>query len=243
MNIRRKLDTEMLSWEIKENQGLVRSAMEKAEVMTMLQGKLPAYVEQIADVIAATRPLQLPMTWTLYENLLWKPEAEGGRCLPVVTISNTHVAWDAREYKTGRAGFIETVLADRVTISVESSPAWETYYRWSSGIIDSFYAAMRAVREAFEVDWRDISTTESTYSYEKLSYTYISKKPLWTLFTPIEEVERYGERYTKRQTDIVVRFSLEIPQPPEGYVGQNCYVVEEESTVTTTKKVRKMRCE
>jgi hypothetical protein len=243
MEIVRKRETRPFAYEVREQHSLSRSAAERAMIMSSLSEKVMPTVERLADVIAATRPMALPMTWSMYPNKLWEPEVAGGRCVRTVTIPLNLIYWTPEGYTTGDMGHLKDVYEDKVVIMVRSEPCWEAYHRWSSCIIENFYDAMRAVREEFELDWTDLTKAEAEYSWDNLVFKYLSKTPVFEMSVPIEEVTRYGESYFSRKTRVFVMFELQVPNTPEGYVGPGCHVVEEKVEKTVVKTIRRIRCE
>lgn len=212
-----------------------------ADVMSQLQPKLEPIIHDVSTIIAATRPLVVPMTWSLYPERLWDPNYN---CVePCITINQSHVGWSYTDSMWHSDDSMSEILKDSATIYAQCSPCWNTYKRWRWELIESFYTAMRVVKYAYDIDWRDDSTTQTRYEWEPLKYLYGSKKPIETIETRINDVKRYDEWLTHRETKVFLYFEFTLPNTPEKEnSASNCHVVEEEITETITRKVKRMKC-
>ncbi len=237
-----KAGNAVFSYEIQSARVYAATQVVKADIMV---GTAPAVLDimhLVADVIGRTKPVQLPMTWSMYNERIWREESVE----PVISIHPGRVAWnDIDCVYAGNAGHrpMQEVTKAAVTIHVSCEPSWETYRRWSSVIIDDFYKAVRAARDYFGINWEDISKTQNV-SWGEVEFRYISKEPVSVIRQGIEEIERYGELIRERVTDVYLHFALTIPNfPDDKKSAANCHVIEEEVTVTSTKKVKRLRCE
>lgn len=196
----------------------------------------------LSDIIEGTHPTRLPMVWSIYPERLWDTDH---CCLPTVTVPISGINSNYFSVVYGESDYPLMIETSRTTIYVECCPSWETYRRWSSVIIDDFYCAMRAVREAFNVKWDDRSKTRVTRSWEQVTLRYFSEEPLWTMRKSLPKpiVDRYGSQYKETIDNVSVVFSLEIPDAPDGATTPGCHIVEEVETRVVTEKVRKMKCE
>ena len=213
----------------------------RADAMVETAGHVVDTMHLLGSVIARTRPVELPMTWSLYTERIWSQNTE-----PVVTIMPGRVSWDAIEYAyvPGSGGRpIDQITKAAVVIYVTCEPCWETYRRWSSIIIDDFYRSMRAVRDYFEIKWEDISKTQDV-TWGEVEFRYVSKEPITVIRQDIPPCDWYGEIISVRTTNVRVHFALTIPNFPDDQKNAaNCHVIEEEVTVTSKRKVKRLRCE
>ena len=220
-------------------------SLKRADVMIETVEAATGIMNCIADVIAGTRPVQLPMVWSKYPENIWKYNVR-----PVVTIVPSRADWSADQVVYGRTSVghcssVEQITRASVTIYVSCDPCWEAYRRWSSVIIEDFYTAMMAVRNHYNIKWTDISKTQNV-SWGEVEFRYLSKDPISVIRQRIPKVDFYGDVIGERETDVRVQFDFTIPNFPEDQKGSaNCHVIEEEITTTTTstRKVKRLRCE
>lgn len=235
-------------YEIDYNRNESRESQIKADHMKRLGPIVMGHVNELAELVAWSRPTVLPMTWTTLarkELLMWMP-APLGQAMPTITLPLNQITWGYSQMVRNRDNVPLEISSAYVVIPLVSSPSWPTYKRWSSVIIEDFYAAMRAVRDRHDVKWSDDSKIKTEYSWENIKMRYTSKMPLWKIKLPINEVhDTYDSEkiYTHCDVRVKVSFTLEIPTPPENERnGSNCHIVEEVVTETTTKKVKTMKC-
>ena len=227
--------------EIKTKRTDARQNVLHAAVMEQLQPKVMGVAAQVADVVAHTKPVVLPMTWSKYPERLWDPEYN--LVAPCVVVPVTRMYWTYTNWVYGVDHEMAQIVADTVTIHAVSEPSWETFRRWGDTIVERFYTAMRAARMAWNIKWRDYSRTRSRYESENLNFSYVSKEPITTIVTPITPIEEYGRIYELRETRVVLGFTLALPNTPEGASMPSCHVVEEIVEVTEKKKVKRISCE
>jgi hypothetical protein len=237
----------VFDYEIRRDRIQAREDNLRADHMADLGPMLANVIDELARVVERTRPTVLPMTWTSYSNklpLLWVPEPLG-MARPTVTLPLNRISWSASGIYRNADSVPVEITGSSVTLCVISEPCWSTYKRWSSVIIDDFYRAMLAVRRHWGVEWRDISKVKTEYSWDSISMRYQTRKPVHAINVPVSEhVDRYsGEVRTFARAEVFVYFALDIPTPPEAEKNAaNCHVVEETVTVTTTKKVKTLKC-
>ncbi len=143
----------------------------------------------------------------------------------------------------GNLYIIEQITKAAVVIYVTCEPCWEAYRRWSSIIIDDFYKSMQAVRSYFGIKWEDISKTQDV-TWGEVEFRYISKAPITVIRQDIPPCNYYGDTVNERVTDVRVHFSMTVPNFPDDQKNAaNCHVIEEEVTTTSTRKVKRLRCE
>ncbi len=231
----------VFSYEVNSNRSYAASQVVKADVMVNTAGCVMDVMHLVASVIRKTNPTQLPMVWSKYHEKVWRVE----NVEPVVTIHPNRVVWNDVNCSYNRGSFtsIQEVLKAGVVIYVTCEPCWETYRRWSSVIIDDFYKAARAVRDYFGINWEDVSKTQDV-SWGEVEFRYVSKEPITVIRQEIPSQEYYGEIVDQRVTEVRVHFALTIPNFPDSQKdAANCHVIEEEVTVTSKKKVKRLRCE
>ena len=243
MNIVRKNPNGLLEYEERQERVSANNAMMRAAFISKCRHDVGATIERLAPVIAATKPLVVPMEWNPYKERLW--DESYGRCKPAVTIRESGVSWSVDEvYDPGQyPSNIVEILKVETTIYCVCEPCWEAYKRWGTEIIDSFYRAMRAMREAYGLTWLDYSKVKTTYSFESVELRYLSNEPVATYEYPISEIEKYGKTYTRQVNNIKVAFNMTIPNTPESERDNaNCHVVEEVVEVTERRKVKHLKC-
>lgn len=243
MNIIRRADNGLFDYQEKVERVSANNAMMRAAFLSKCRGDVSATVERLAPVIASTRPLVVPMEWSLYPKRLW--DESHGRCKPAVTIQESGISWSVEDvYDPGPyPSHIVEILKVETTIYCVCEPCWEAYKRWGTEIIDSFYRAMRAMREAYGLTWLDYSKVKTTYSFESVELRYLSNEPVATYEYPISEIEKYGKTYTRQVNNIKVAFNMTIPNTPESERDNaNCHVVEEVIEVTETRRVKHLKC-
>ena len=229
-----------LTADIRMHQTWAMDYMTEASAMTAIQNKIMPVVHEVGQTIARTRPLVVPMIWSMYPERLWDPQF--GCVKPCVTVPVTHVSWVKTDWKSSQGHGFE-ITRDCVTIHVVCEPCWEAYKRWGWEMIESFYAALRALRHAYDIEWEDISEVKTTSSWQQLKYHYVSKAPIEEILTPIEEIEMYGEILDKRRTKVMIAAVFTLTNTPESEKDSaNCHVVEEEIEETVKRKVRRMKC-
>ena len=215
-------------------------AME-AGAMLAIQSRLQPVIYEVAQIVASTHPTVLPMTWSTYPERLWAPA--WGYCRPCVTLNQSNISYTKLDYRCVSGDRMGEIFRDSTTITIKCEPSWETYKRWGWVMIEDFYRALRALRYAYDIDWEDISEVQTQYAWMGLSYRYVSKKPIETLVTRIEETEQYGEMISERKTEIKLWAEFCLPNTPEDQQDNaNCHVVEEEVTETVKKKVKRIKC-
>lgn len=206
----------------------------------------PFVLEQvifISEVIENTRPTRLPMVWSMYPERLWDPKY---CCEPTVTISMAKVSSTYYEVIYGDNDLPLGIDSTRTTIYVTCEPTIEAYRRWSSVIIDDFYRAMRAVRNAFSVGaWYDRSKTRVTHSWERVTLRYISRSDLIVMkkSRPTPIVDAWGGTYSETEDHVQIVFELQIPDDRGEKQASGCRVVEVVETRMVTERVRKIACE
>ena len=213
----------------------------EAATMMGLQTRIEPILHEVAGVVAKTRPTVLPMLWSMYEERLWNPMYS---CvLPSVSISQAAVTYSRTDWISSGSNRRGQIFEDTVTIPVNCHPCWETYKRWGWVMIEDFYRALRALREAYDIEWKDISEVEVDGNWRMPKYRYISKGPIAELITHIEPTDRYGEEITTRTTNMVILAEFALPNTPEAERNSaNCHVIEEEVEQTVIKKVRRISC-
>lgn len=229
----------VFSYDINYRRNHAIDCTKRADAMVETAGRVVDTMHLLGSVIARTRPAELPMTWSIYPERIWSQNVK-----PVVTIAPGRVNWDDIEYayNDGRS-HIEQITKAAVVIYVTCEPCWEAYRRWSSIIIDDFYKAMQAVRNYFGIKWEDISKTQDV-TWGEVEFRYISKTPITVIRQDIPPCNYYGDTVNERVTDVRVHFSLTIPNFPDDQKdAANCHVIEEEVTTTSTRKVKRLRCE
>jgi len=229
----------VFSYDINYRRNHAIDCTKRADAMVETAGRVVDVMHLLGSVIARTRPTELPMTWSIYPERIWSQNAK-----PVVTINPNRVNWDDIEYayNDGRS-HIEQITKAAVVIYVTCEPCWEAYRRWSSIIIDDFYKSMQAVRSYFGIKWEDISKTQDV-TWGEVEFRYISKAPITVIKQDIPQCNYYGDIINERETDVRVHFSLTIPNFPDDQKNAaNCHVIEEEVTTTSTRKVKRLRCE
>jgi hypothetical protein len=238
----------ILNYDTTHTRNEAREQSLKHDHLLQLAPRLSIIVGDLARVIASASPCKLPMSGTSYthkEHLLWEPYPLG-RCMPVVTIPMANIYWSPSSIGRDDNDIPVCVTGATVTMPVVCEPSWYTFKRWSTVLIDDFYAAMRAIRRAYDVKWRDVSKVETEYSWDNLEFRYNSKAPVWTLEMPIPPVKsRYGDEITRHcSVRVNIQCRLQIPTPPEEERNApGCHVVEEQITETKTKKIRRMKCD
>lgn len=232
----------VFSEDIQSNRVYAISQQVRSDAMVQTAGPVTEIINLVAGIIDLTRPVQLPMTWSIYPERIWQPY----NVESVITLNPSRTSWTEINcvYVPG-AGHrpIQEVTKAAVVIFVSCEPSWQTYRRWSSVIIDDFYKSARAVRDYFDIRWEDISKTQQV-SWGEIEFRYVSIDPIRVIKTEIPECDRYGEIITERETEVRVQFSLTIPNFPDDQKNAaNCHVIEEEVTTTSTRKVKRLRCE
>lgn len=240
MNILKSGPT-VFSYEVNNSRSYAASHTVKADVMVETAGQVMDVMHLVADIIQRAKPTQLPMVWSKYRENIWKSE----NVEPVVTIHPNRVVWNDATcvYSRGNFPSIQEVIKAGVVIYVTCEPCWETYRRWSSVIIDQFYKAARAVRDYFGINWEDVSKTQDV-TWGEVEFGYLSKEPIHIIRQEIPTCNYYGETVDQRVTEVRVHFALTIPNFPDDQKdAANCHVIEEEVTTTSTRKVKRLRCE
>lgn len=237
-----------LEYEIHNARNEAREESVKHDHLLQLAPRITIIVGELARIIEASRPCRLPMIGTSMaskEHLLWAP-APLGRCLPTVTVPVSNIYWGASSIGRDDNDIPQCVTSASVTMPVVCEPSWYTFKRWSSVIIDDFYAAMRAAKQTYGLKWKDVSRVQTEYSWDNLDFKYLSKDPVWKIEIPTPPVKsRYGDTIL-RHCDVRVnlQFRLQIPNPPENERNApGCHVIEEAVTETKTRKVRRMKCD
>ena len=231
----------VFSYEVNSNRSYAASQVVKADVMVETAGCVMDVMHLVGDIIRKTNPTQLPMVWSRYHENIW----ESKNVEPVVTIHPNRVVWNDTTcvYSRGTFSSIQEVIKAGVVIYVTCEPCWETYRRWSSVIIDNFYKAARAVRDYFGINWEDVSKTQDV-TWGEVEFRYLSKEPIHIIRQEIPTCNYYGETVDHRVTEVRVHFALTIPNFPDDQKNAaNCHVIEEEVTTTSTRKVKRLRCE
>ena len=221
--------------------------LKEEEFMAMFSNDIIPVYQRVAELIDGTRPVQVPMVWsTYYPERVWAAGTQSN-AVPCLRVPNTYadITMTDTTYSHSRHSPIDTILEASTDIMVLCEPCWETYKRWSTVIIDDFYKAMRAVKEAYGIKkWRDASTPKVQYGNPH--YTYMLQKGDWleTVSKKMDNpLERYGERIMHQRLNVGIIFRLEIPTPPaEERNLANCHVVEEKVTETVTRSVKSVRC-
>ena len=229
----------VFSYDINYRRNHAIDCTKRADAMVETAGRVVDVMHLLGSVVARTRPVELPMTWSISPERIWSQNVQ-----PVVTINPNRVNWDDIEYAYNDGStHIEQITKAAVVIYVTCEPCWEAYRRWSSIIIDDFYKAMRAVRDYFDIKWEDISKTQNV-TWGEIEFRYISKAPITVIRQDIPPCNYYGNTVNERETDVRVHFSLTIPNFPDDQKNAaNCHVIEEEVTTTSTRKVKRLRCE
>ena len=231
----------VFSYDINYRRNHAIDCTKRADAMVETAGRVVDIMHLLGSVIARTRPTELPMTWSMYPERIWSQNTR-----PVVTIMPGRVNWDDIEYVYAPGSGnrpIDQIIKAAVVIYVTCEPCWETYRRWSSVIIDDFYRSMKAVRDYFGVNWEDISKTRDV-TWGEIEFRYLSKEPISVIRQDIPMCDWYGEPVNERVTEVRVHFALTVPSFPEDQrTAANCHVVEEEVTTTSTRKVKRLRCE
>ena len=231
----------VFSYEVNSNRAYATSQIVKADVMVETAGCVMDVMHLVAGIIQRAKPTQLPMIWSKYRENIWRVE----NVEPVVTIHPNRVVWNDTTcvYSPGSFSSIQEVIKAGVVIHVTCEPCWETYRRWSSVIIDDFYKAARAVRDYFDINWEDVSKTQDV-TWGEVEFRYLSKEPIHIIRQEIPSRNYYGETVDQRVTEVRVHFALTIPNFPDDQKdAANCHVIEEEVTVVSKKKVKRLRCE
>lgn len=212
----------------------------EAEAMQGLQPRVNLIIEEVADVIQDTRPLVVPMIWSMYGERLWDPQY--GSVKPAVTISQSSIVYTRLDYNCTSSSRMGQIFEDSVTIPVRCAPCWEAYKRWGWELIESFYRALRALREAYDIHWQDKSDV-LVRDWQEPCYRYVSKEQIRELVTYIEPYERYGEMVSQRKTKVNIQAEFVLPRTPEDEKNSgNCHVIEEEVIETVKKKIKRIRC-
>ena len=229
----------VFSYDINYRRNHAIDCTKRADAMVETAGRVVDVMHLLGSIIARTRPTELPMTWSIYPERIWSQNAK-----PVVTINPSRVNWDDIEYAYNDGStHIEQITKAAVVIYVTCEPCWEAYRRWSSVIIDDFYKSMQAVRSYFGIKWEDISKTQDV-TWGEVEFRYISKAPISVIRQDIPHCDYYGDTVNERVTDVRVHFSLTVPNFPDDQKNAaNCHVIEEEVTTTSTRKVKRLRCE
>ena len=229
----------VFSYDINYRRNHAIDCTKRADAMVETAGRVVDAMHLLGSVVASTRPVELPMTWSIYPERIWSQNAK-----PVVTITPNRVNWDDIEYVYSEgSSHIEQIIKAAVVIYVTCEPSWEAYRRWSSVIIDDFYKSMQAVRKYFNINWEDISKTQDV-TWGEVEFRYLSKEPITIIRQDIPRCNYYGDIINERVTEVRVHFALTIPNfPDDKKSAANCHVIEEEVTVTSTKKVKRLRCE
>jgi len=219
--------------------------MKKADFMSLVRPSVHRFCIDLARIIDATNPIQVPMVWSMYPERVWNPI--GCPAVPCMKINPkyTDVTMLATLYGSGMHSPIEAILRARTTITIVCEPCWESYKRWGSAMIEDFYKAMRAVRAEYKIDkWDDNSETLVKWGEPKYIYSSPLNKPMRVeTFLLDVPVVKHGEEYKEQQIEMGVSFYFQMPATPEkDKDSANCHVVEEEVTETVTKIVKKMKC-
>lgn len=221
----------------------------EASVAAMLEIRpfVKSTILDIATLIESTYPLVIPMVWSMYQERLWDPNySHLASCVRVPVYYTSWSIDNALFANKSNGNNTDTIIfEDSATICITSAPCWEAFKRWGDEITESFYRALRAVRNEYSIDWEDHSETTVSSSYGTPKYRYYSAKPIVQMTRTIAGVKMpYGGAVSERKTSIKVVATLEIPMPPESEVNAaNCRVVEEEVTQTVIKRVRRIKCE
>lgn len=234
----------VLEYAIHEADVYGHNYQKRAMMMVTARQDIGRFVRQVAGEIARTRPVVLPMTWSLYPERLW--DESHSYVKPCLTIRPDLVDFsiDKTADATGRypTRYLEIINA-KATVNVTCEPCWEAWKRWSSVIIDDFHKGMDAVRDRWGLKWRDWSKTTSELKWENLEYRYKSQTPATVFSYPIAEVEEWGAKYNAQTVEVYVNFTLGVPRTPEEErLSGGCTTVEEEVTTTTTKTVVRVKC-
>lgn len=237
----------VFDYEIRYNRGEAREKAIMADSLERVAPLIRAYAKDLAGLLRSMNMLHLPMNWTEHKHRLkdlWRP-VPNGYCAPIVRLPINMISWSSVRIARNSDQLALEVTAATVTIMLVCQPSWQTYKRWGMTLLEEFYRVMRGVREHYSLDWRDESHTQTEYSWDTLKMQYVSKQPAYILDVPIPEVQdRYDDKPTTRCTiKVNLMFVFELPTPPENEKWSGCEMVEETVTKTTTRKVRKMKCE
>jgi len=194
----------------------------------------------IARVIDKTRPLCVPMTWSMYPERIWNPNYQAA-AVPCLSINPAFASIMVTDSSWERCG-VECVIHEAMTIiDVRCEPSIETHYRWGNPLMSSFFTAMRAVKERYNIKkWEDCSRLNVS-SYENVALVFKTSRQA----VPITFVS-HAAGY-KQTMKVGIEFSYVLPMSSnaiEGKVtrtlGSECSYIEED--VTITKRVKKLVC-
>jgi hypothetical protein len=235
------IDATPMQYHIGYERSAAMDKLKRADFMSIFSPKVKSVIEELAAIINATHPLQVPMVWSIYPERIWES------AVPCLEINPRYIDPYVNEVKycQDHHSSIDTILGANVTLTINCAPCWETYKRWGTVILGDFYKAMRAVRAHYGFNlWDDNSEPSVKWGNPRYIYTSPAKRPLVTLAVPLPDtVERYGIKYNQQLLNVKVSFHFEMPATPESELNSaNCHVVEEEVQVTVTRKVKTLKC-
>ena len=237
-------DSQAMEYYIGYYRNRAMDELKRADFMFLFSRDVSEYCREMASVVDATRPLQVPMTWSMYPERIWHPN----HCpaVPCLRIEPRYLEanLDRVSYATGTHSPINEILECKLTVIAHCEPCWNAYKRWGTALLDSFYAAMRGVRAHLGFErWIDLS--EPTSRYGNVKYLYETPKSARHIITkPLPQpVRAYGEEEYDRRLAITFGFCFTVPTAPEDEQNSaNCHVVEEEVTETVTRRIKRMKC-